>query len=182
MIEVRWHGRGGQGGFTAARLLGVSAALFEGRFSLAFPSFGPERRGAPVLGFTKIDDAKIRDRSAVRVCDHLVVLDETLVDENITSGLCPGGTILINTKTPERYKEITRGFTVSSMDATGLALSILGRPITNTAMLGALVAKTGIVGLDALKKGIEAEMKPALVEKNIRIAEASYNTIKETLQ
>ena len=77
MVEVRWHGRGGQGAFTAARLLGASAALFEGRHALAFPSFGPERRGAPVLGFTRIDDHKITDRSAVTACDFVVVLDET---------------------------------------------------------------------------------------------------------
>ncbi len=79
MIEVKWHGRGGQGGFTAARFLGLSAALFENKYTLAFPSFGPERRGAPVLGFTKIDTSPIRDRSAVRTCDYVVVLDETSV-------------------------------------------------------------------------------------------------------
>lgn len=182
MIEVRWHGRGGQGGFTAARLLGISAALFEGRFSMAFPSFGPERRGAPVLGFTKIDDTKIVDRSAVKECDHLVILDETLIDDKIILGLRPGGTILVNTKTPERYSKLFAGFDVCGLDATGLALDILGRPITNTAMLGGLVAKTGIISLEALKKGVEAEMKPALVEKNIRISEASYEKVKEVLQ
>jgi len=179
MIEVRWHGRGGQGGFTAARLLGVSAALFENRYALAFPSFGPERRGAPVLGFTKIDDKKIVDRSAVRECDHLVILDETLIDDDITSGLRPGGSILVNTRTPERYDELFNGFEVSGLDATGLALDILGRPITNTAMLGGLVAKTGIVSLDALKKGMAIELKPALVEKNINIAEVSYERLQE---
>lgn len=177
MIEVRWHGRGGQGGFTAARLLGVSAALFENKYALAFPSFGPERRGAPVLGFTKIDDKKIFDRSAVTQCDYVVVLDETLVDENITSGLRPGGSILMNTKNPDRYQEIANGFDLVDLDATGLALEILGRPITNTAMFGALVAKSGVVSIPSALKGVEAEMKPALVEKNTRIVERAYESI-----
>jgi pyruvate ferredoxin oxidoreductase gamma subunit len=179
MIEVRWHGRGGQGGFTAARLLGVSAALFENKYALAFPSFGPERRGAPVLGFTKIDDKKIADRSAVTECNHVVVLDETLVDEYITSGLRPGGSILINTKTPERYRDITNGFDLVDLDATGLSLEILGRPITNTAMFGALVAKSRVVSLQAALKGVEAEMKPSLVEKNIRIVEKAFELTGE---
>ena len=70
MLEVRWHGRGGQGGFTAARLLGLAAALYEGKYALAFPSFGPERRGAPVLGFTRIDEKRITDRSAVTALSY----------------------------------------------------------------------------------------------------------------
>ena len=79
MKEIRWHGRGGQGGFTVSRLLGIAAGMFENKHALAFPSFGPERRGAPVLAFTKIDDSKIHDRSEVNQCDYVVVMDETLV-------------------------------------------------------------------------------------------------------
>ena len=75
MIEVRWHGRGGQGSFTAARLLGLAASVYDERFAQAFPSFGPERRGAPVLGFTRIDDFKITDRSELDVCDYVIVLE-----------------------------------------------------------------------------------------------------------
>src|ERR1035437_6292517 len=102
MIEVRWHGRGGQGCFTAARLLGMAAALFEDKFALAFPSFGPERRGAPVLGFTRIDDRKITDRSAVTECDYIVVLDETLMNSQIVNGLRLHGKVIINTTSPDR--------------------------------------------------------------------------------
>ena len=179
MIEVRWHGRGGQGGFTVARLLGLSAALFENKYALAFPSFGPERRGAPVLGFTRIDSFPIHDRSAVRTCDYVVVLDETLIDSYITAGLKPGGILLINTRTPERYKEVVNGFNMAHLDATGLALEILGRPITNTAMLGALIAKTCVVSLESALKGIEVEMKPALVEKNLLVVKTACERMKE---
>lgn len=182
MIEVRWHGRGGQGGFTAARLLGLSSALFENKYALAFPSFGPERRGAPVLGFTRIDTCPIRDRSAVQTCNYVVVLDETLVDEHITTGLKPGGTILINTRTPERYVESVNGFKMVHFDATGLALEILGRPITNTAMMGALVAETGVISLESALKGIRTEMKPALVEKNLLIVKTACERMKEAVK
>lgn len=179
MIEVRWHGRGGQGGFTVARLLGLSAALYENKYALAFPSFGPERRGAPVLGFTRIDTLPIHDRSAVRTCDYVVVLDETLIDAQITAGLKPGGSILINTRTPERYEDVVNGFNRVHLDATGLALEILGRPITNTAMLGALIAKTGVVSLESALKGIEVEMKPALVAKNLLVVKTACERMKE---
>lgn len=88
MKEIRWHGRGGNGGFTAARLLGYAASLHCGKYAQAFPSFGPERRGAPVLGFTRIDDAPITDHSQVYSCDCVIVLDETLLEVvNILEGL-----------------------------------------------------------------------------------------------
>ena len=182
MIEVRWHGRGGQGGFTAARLLGLSSALFENKYALAFPSFGPERRGAPVLGFTKIDTCPIRDRSAVQTCDYVVVLDETLVDAHITKGLKADGMILINTRSPDRYAEAVNGFNTAHFDATGLALEILGRPITNTAMLGALIAKTGVISLESALKGVTVEMKPALVEKNVLIVKTACERMKEAVK
>lgn len=177
MIEVRWHGRGGQGSFTVARLLGLSAALFEDKYALAFPSFGPERRGAPVLGFTKISDEKIKDRSEVKQCDYVVVLDETLIDSNIVHGLKEGGTILINSSNPERYKEL-KEYNVVALDATSIALEILGRPITNTAMLGALIAVSNIVSLESAIKGIEEEMKQSIVKKNIEVLKKSYEAVK----
>jgi pyruvate ferredoxin oxidoreductase gamma subunit len=99
LIEVRWHARGGQGGFTAARLLGLAASVFEDNYAQAFPSFGPERRGAPVLGFTRIDDKPIDDHSQVYECDYVVVLDETLMKVvDVKRGLRDGGMLLINTE------------------------------------------------------------------------------------
>ncbi|MEA3316532.1 MAG: 2-oxoacid:acceptor oxidoreductase family protein [Bacteroidota bacterium] len=178
MKEVRWHGRGGQGSFTVARLLGKAAVLFEDKYALAFPSFGPERRGAPVLGFTKIDDKKISDRSEVQECDYVVVLDESLIDENISKGLKPDGVIIINTAKPAKYenlKEVNTAF----IDATSLALEILGRPITNTAMLGALIAVSGIIDLESGEKAIADELKSSLVEKNVKIIREAYNIVKK---
>ncbi|MFO7940807.1 MAG: 2-oxoacid:acceptor oxidoreductase family protein [Bacteroidales bacterium] len=178
MIEVRWHGRGGQGSFTVARLLGKAASIYEGKSALAFPSFGPERRGAPVLGFTKIDDKKITDRSEVEVCSYVVVLDETLIDESTTKGLAEKGSIIINTAHPERYGHLKAAHIVT-LDATSLALEILGRPITNTAMLGALIAASPVVSIEAAEQAIQNELKPAIAEKNVKLIRAAYKTVKE---
>ena len=177
MKEVRWHGRGGQGSFTVARLLGKAAALFENKSALAFPSFGPERRGAPVTGFTKISDKKITDRSEVQECDYVVVLDETLIDVNITRGLKENGVVIINSAHPEKYDVLQNVRTVA-LDATSLALEVLGRPITNTVMLGALIAVSDIVSLNAAEQSIQNDMKKAIVQKNIDVVRKSYDIIK----
>jgi pyruvate ferredoxin oxidoreductase gamma subunit len=179
MKEIRWHGRGGQGSFTVARLLGKAAALFENKSALAFPSFGPERRGAPVKGFTKISDQKITDRSEVQECDYVVVLDESLIDENIKKGLKKDGVIIINTSQPEKYTELSDVKTIA-FDATSLALEVLGRPITNTAMLGALIAVSNIVSLEAAQKGIENEMKKSIIQKNIEVVKRSWELVKNS--
>ncbi len=175
MVEIRWHGRGGQGAFTAARLLGVAVTLFEDRYALAFPSFGPERRGSPVLGFTRIDERKIADRSIITDCDVVVVLDDTLLDDSMVHGLRRGGLLLVNTahgQLPIRPPDDVRTVLV---DATSLALQYLGRPITNTALLGALAASSDIVRIHSLIAAIRAEMKGVSAEKNIALLEAAYN-------
>lgn len=180
MKEIRWHGRGGQGGFTASRLLGIAAGMFENKHALAFPSFGPERRGAPVLAYTKIDNKKIHDRSEVEMCDYAVIMDETLVNEQIAKGIKKDAIVLVNSKEGTTF-EALKDFNVQTIDATSIALEILGRPITNTAMYGALVAASGLVSLDAATNSIKHEMKPALVEKNVKIVEKAYKTIKSQL-
>lgn len=177
MKEIRWHGRGGQGGFTVSRLLGIAAAIFEGKHALAFPAFGPERRGAPVLAFTKISDDKIRDRSEIQSCDYVVVMDETLINAGITSRVKPSCTFVVNTTDAARYKEFD-GFKVVAVDATSLALEVLKRPITNTAMYGALVAASGFVSLESALKSIEHEMKPSLVGPNQEIVRRVYELVK----
>jgi len=179
MIEIRWHGRGGQGGWTAARLLGKAAALHENMFALSFPSFGPERRGAPVLGFTKIDTKKILDRSDVKTGDYVVILDETLVDDEILSGLKETGVVLLNTANREKYQEFFKGFKLVTIDATSLVLKHLGIPINNTAMLAALAAYSGIVKKSSIIKAMESDLNPAILQKNIRVVEAAYNLIEE---
>lgn len=166
MIEVRWHARGGQGGFTAAKLLGLAASVFEDNYAQAFPSFGPERRGAPVLGFTRIDDKPIDDHSQVYECDYVVVLDETLMEVvNVTRGLKNGGILLINTETtPESFK-LGGNFKVVTINATDIALNVLKAPITNTTMMGALAAASGIVDIESVLSAIDAGMPENLREE-----------------
>lgn len=177
MIQVRWHGRGGQGSFTIARLLGAAAVLQEDKNALAFPTFGPERRGAPVLGFTKISDQKIHDRSEVKSCNYVVVLDETLIDGNTANGLESDGCMLINTKDASGYASMF-DCKIIGIDATEIALKHIGRPITNTAMLGALIAESDMLKIESVKATIETEMRKDLVEKNHGALMEAYELIK----
>lgn len=175
MIEIRWHGRGGQGAFTAARLLGLAAAVEGKKYALAFPSFGPERRGAPVLGYTKIDNKPIRNRSQIKYCDCILVLDDTLCDDTIFSDLKPGGLVFINTV---HYKKIKMP-NVIAFNANEIALKILKRPIVNVAMFAALIAKTDWLSIRQCLNAIDKEFKPNLREQNKELFGQVYNLIKE---
>ncbi len=177
MVEVRWHGRGGQGSFTAARLLGVAASIYGDSFAQAFPSFGPERRGAPVLGFNRIDDKKIGDRSEVNECDYAVVLDDTLWGDAVLKGLKKDSVIIINTSTPEKFADVD--YKVITIDATAMALELLGRPINNTAMMGALAATGGFVKPEQCIKAIESMMKASIAQKNINLFNAAFKYVQE---
>lgn len=180
MTEIRWHGRGGLGAFTAARLLGSAVSLHEGKYALAFPSFGPERRGAPVFAFTRIDGQPITDRSEVVSCDCAVVLDDTLFGDPVKNGLKPGATVVINTTKP-RENFLIDGCKVVTVDATGLALEILGRPITNVPLLGALAAATGLTELKSIECAIDDQLAPKLREKNKKLLNETYKIVKEAL-
>jgi 2-oxoisovalerate ferredoxin oxidoreductase gamma subunit len=171
MIEIRFHGRGGQGAVTAARLL-AEAAFNEGKYCQAFPSFGAERRGAPVVAFTRIDDKPIRIRTLVYEPNHVVVLDPTLLEVvNVASGLKRGGIIVINAKeVPEQLKALK----VATVDATAIALDLLGSPITNTAMLGAFARATKLVSLSSVVKVVDGYFGGKLAEKNVAAVEAAY--------
>ena len=129
MIEILWHGRGGQGAFTAARLLGAAASLDDGRHALAFPSFGPERRGAPMRAFTKLSDEPIGDRSAVAKADYVIYLDDTLLGEGWETELKPGGVVLVNSV---RMFDDER---IAALDADGISAAVLGRPIPNLSLI-----------------------------------------------
>ncbi|NMW19807.1 MAG: pyruvate ferredoxin oxidoreductase [Chlorobiaceae bacterium] len=174
MVEIRFHGRGGQGAFTAARLLGVAVTLFENRHALAFPSFGPERRGSPVLGFIRIDDQKIADRSIITRCDVVVVLDDTLLDASILNGLQRGGLLLVNTAHSELPLSVPAHVRTVLVDATALALQYLGRPIANTGMLGVLAALSEVVTLQSLLAAVRHEMKGSSAEKNAVLLEETF--------
>jgi pyruvate ferredoxin oxidoreductase gamma subunit len=157
-IEIRWHGRGGQGAVTSAELLAL-AAIEEGKFAQAFPSFGPERRGAPVLVFNRLSNTDpIRARVSVTNPDIVVILDPGLLYiTDATSGLKENGTLVINSpKTIVDIKsEIGGPWKLAVVNANVIARELLGVPIVNTTMLGALVKATGIIGLESLAEPIK---------------------------
>ena len=177
--EVRWHGRGGQGAVLGASMLGSAAALYEGRYAVSFPSFGAERRGAPVQAFTRISDRAIRTRSQIYHPTVIIVLDDTLLDVvNITDGAREGATILVNTrKSKAQLKKIPDSLNVTTVDATAIAKEYIGVVIVNTAMLGALAGATDIVSLDSIKKAIAGTLPEKIVDRNIAAAEAAYQKV-----
>lgn len=179
MIDVRWYGRGGQGAFTAAQLLGRIISVYKDGHALAYPSFGPERRGAPVWSFTRIDNEKIIDRGQPKTCDYLVVLDETLVDRQICNVLRDDGIVIMNTANPEKYSFIQQKMV--TLDATKMALQVLGRPITNMAMLGAFASVSGTVDLSTADKAIRAHFSPQVYEKNKQLLKEAYDAVKGEL-
>ncbi|HEX7574752.1 MAG TPA: pyruvate ferredoxin oxidoreductase subunit gamma, partial [Candidatus Methanoperedens sp.] len=165
MFEVRFHGRGGQGAVMAAQAL-AETAVNEGNYAVAFPFFGAERRGAPVLAFTRIDKNKIYSKTQVYAPDCVVVLDDSLLDTiDVVSGLKPDGTVIINSK--EKPDDIDLGVSVrtASVNATSIALEILKAPITNTAILGAFAKATGIIKIESLEASIKEKFGEKLCER-----------------
>jgi len=157
MKEIRVHGRGGQGGVTSAELV-ATAAIDEGRYAQAFPSFGPERRGAPVSAFIRVSDQPIRTREKVYHPDIVVVLDHSLPSlVNVAEGLREGGIIVLNSglKEAEVRKKFDLKARLALVDANTIAREEIGLPITNTTMLGALLKATGIVSVEALDEALD---------------------------
>lgn len=175
MIEILWHGRGGQGAFTAARLLGAAASMETGAYALAFPSFGPERRGAPVRAFTKIANESIGDRSAIEHADFVVYLDDTLLGDSWAAELKPGGRVLVNSVRTFDDRRII------AIDANGLSEEVLGRPIPNTVFLGMLSALCESVWENDVIEAIRQYMPPKLHEKNERIVAAAHSRMLDQL-
>lgn len=169
MIEIRIHGRGGQGNVAAAYIL-ASAAFEDSRFSQAFPSFGAERRGAPVTAFVRIADKPFSRRCQVIHPGFLIIQDEALLHvPGVTDGLLEGGGILVNsTRSSAELKELT-GLDMVAIPANALAKKILGRPVPNTALLSAFLALTGMVSLDALIKGLGQRFKGDVLERNTQL-------------
>lgn len=176
MVEVRFHGRGGQGAVTSAEII-AQAAIKQGMSAQAFPSFGPERRGAPVQAFLRVSDKPIKLRSKVYKPDSVLILDPTLVvSANPTDGLKEGGYIVINSnKSAEELKTLFPGRNIVFVDATKIAKEELGVPITNTTMLGALVKATGVVELNTLEEPVRARFGSAGGQKNINAYTRAYN-------
>lgn len=180
MIELRFHSRGGQGGVVAGKLLAV-AVFKENRYVQAFPTFGVERRSAPVMAFVRIDEQPIRARNQIYEPDHVIVLDASLIGMlDVTLGLKAGGTILINSpKTPEEFS-FRDGFNVVTVDASTIAvrngLGSVTQPIVNTAILGAVAKVLGCVSIESVIAAIEEEV-PAKVQANINAAKDAYASL-----
>jgi 2-oxoacid:acceptor oxidoreductase gamma subunit (pyruvate/2-ketoisovalerate family) len=181
ILEVRWHGRGGQGAWTASELL-ARAAIYEGKYIQSFPEFGPERMGAPVAAFTRISNEPIQIHCAVYNPDVVAVLDPTLLKTvPVASGLNEGGTIIINSKenpTDMRKTLNTDKGKIWTVPATEIAMRILGRPITNTAMLGAVARITEIISLESIEKVVKERFRQNIAEKNIKIIKEAYEEVK----
>jgi 2-oxoacid:acceptor oxidoreductase gamma subunit (pyruvate/2-ketoisovalerate family) len=182
MMEFRWHGRGGQGAWTASELL-ARTALDEGKYIQSFPEFGPERMGAPVTAFTRISSEPIRLHCPIYDPDVVVVLDDTLLKSvPVTAGLNRDDDVLIinSTEEPAALKEslkVTKG-KVWTVPATEIALKILGVPITNTALLGSVAKATGIVTLDGIAKTLKGRFRPDLAEKNFAVVKEAFMEAK----
>ncbi len=180
LIEIRWHGRGGQGAVTSAELL-AQAAISEGKYAHAFPSFGPERRGAPVLAFVRISSQQpLRIRAEITQPDVVVVLDPGLLTiVNVTSGLKANGILVVNTRkeAEQLRKEFGISWSLATVDATKIARELLGVPITNTTMVGAVVRATEMVKLESLLEPLRHRFG-RLAERNINAMKRAY---EETL-
>jgi 2-oxoisovalerate ferredoxin oxidoreductase gamma subunit len=177
MIEIRIHGRGGQGAVVASKVL--AAAVFkEGKYVQSFPAFGVERRGAPVTAFTRIDDKPIRVRCQIYQPDHIVVLDPTLLEAvDVTDGLKEGGWILINSEQDPAAFNLPTKYRVATVDANSIAIKYkLGpksAPIVNTAILGAFAKVTGLVSLEALAEAVQ-EAVPIKPKENVAATREAY--------
>lgn len=188
MFQVRIHGRGGQGVVTAAELLS-EAAFAEGHHAQAFPSFGSERTGAPVVAFCRIADIAIRVREPVMAPDALIIQDETLlVQVDVLSGLLPTGYVLINTTrtfAEMGLEELTAGRPsgrLITVPATELALEHLGRPVPNAVLLGAFAAQTHAVSLESVSDAIRHRFPKKIADKNCVAAAAAYSFVLSQLK
>jgi pyruvate ferredoxin oxidoreductase gamma subunit len=186
-MKVRVHGRGGQGVVTAAELLAL-AAFDEGRFAQAFPSFGSERTGAPVMAFCRISDRPIRLREPVLDPDALIVLDPTLLHQvDLFQGLQPGGTVLVNSSRSPVELGLDdptgplAGSRVITVAATDLALALVRRPVPNLVMLGGFAAASGLVSLESVQAAIRERFSGALGEANAAAAAAAHAVVAEDL-
>lgn len=186
MVEIRWHGRGGQGAKTAAIFL-AEAVLDRGKFSQGFPEYGPERRGAPMRGYTRIADEPIRRHCGIESPDIVIVLDPTLLESaaaGVTAGNRAETVYLVNTveKPAQIRKRLKiKDGKVCTIDATKIALDCLGRSIPNMPMIGALLAATEMMALDDMKSSLTARLKSkfsqAVVDGNVTAVERAYKEL-----
>jgi pyruvate ferredoxin oxidoreductase gamma subunit len=183
MLQVRIHGRGGQGVVTAAEMLSI-AAFEQGRHAQAFPSFGSERTGAPVVAFCRIDDQEIRLREPIVEPDVLIIQDPTLLRQvNVFQGLSPDGWVLINSR--KTFDELGLADLVArqrherliTVPATEIALRHIGRPLPNAVLLGGFAALTGLITLDAVVHAIRHTFSGGIAESNVTAATEAHDFV-----
>jgi pyruvate ferredoxin oxidoreductase gamma subunit len=184
-LEIRWHGRGGQGAKTAVFLLAESL-VEQGKYAQGFPDYGPERMGAPIRGYNRISDEAVKLHCGVTQPEIVVVLDPTLIGTvGITDGLKPGGKVLVNSTEDPASMRKTLGLkdgNVFTVDATGIALDEIGKPIPNSPMIGALLRVTGLAEIDdmaaIIAKKFEGKLSDALVEGNRKAMKRAYDEVR----
>jgi pyruvate ferredoxin oxidoreductase gamma subunit len=188
MFQVRIHGRGGQGVVTAAELLSI-AAFREGRHAQAFPSFGSERTGAPVVAFCRMDDREIRLREPVLEPDALLIQDPTLLHQvDVFGGLAPDGYVLINTSRSfealgvGEFARALRAERLCTVPATEFALTHVGRPLPNAALLGGFAAVTGRISLDSVAAAIREKFSGKVAEGNVAAAGAAFDYVSNEMR
>jgi pyruvate ferredoxin oxidoreductase gamma subunit len=188
MIEIRWHGRGGQGAKTASLFL-ATAALHEGKKSQGFPDYGPERGGAPIRAYNRISEEEIRLHCSIDEPDIVVVLDKTLLNSvNVCEGLKEGGTLIINDCIPpaeirKRYDIKAENIKIYTVDATQISIDEIGKPMPNTSMLGALVKATGILNIENvyedIKEKFAKKFSQKIIDGNLKAIERAYEEVVE---
>lgn len=188
LIEIRWHGRGGQGAKTASLLL-ADAAFNTGKYIQGFPEYGPERMGAPITAYNRISDTPITVHSNIYEPDYVVVVDDTLLESvPVTEGLKETGAIVINTtKSPEYLKEILKDYkgNIYTIDARKISIEALGKYFPNTPMLAAIVKVSGIMSDEALLEDMKGSFKhkfakkPEVIEGNLKALELALNNVQK---
>ena len=188
LIEIRWHGRGGQGAKTASLLL-ADAAFNTGKYIQGFPEYGPERMGAPITAYNRISDNPITVHSNIYEPDYVVVVDDTLLEVvPVTEGLKESGAIIINTtKSPKYLKEVLKGYNgnIYTIDARKISTEALGRYFPNTPMLAAIVKVSGVMTDEALLEDMKGSFKhkfakkPEVIEGNMKALEIALKEVKK---
>ncbi|MFB6132006.1 MAG: pyruvate ferredoxin oxidoreductase subunit gamma [Halanaeroarchaeum sp.] len=177
MKQIRIHGRGGQGSVTLAHLI-AEAAYEQGKWAQAFPSFGVERRGAPVEAFARIDDEKITDRSQVEEPDYVVIQDSSLVEfVDVFRGVAADGAVIVNSAESPESLGLDTDVDVVTVDATEIALEHLGKPIMNTALMGAFASVTGLIEVESMESVIMTEFPGEIGEQNVAATTAAYSEV-----
>jgi pyruvate ferredoxin oxidoreductase gamma subunit len=184
-IQIRWHGRGGQGAKTAAGMV-AELAIDTGSYAQGAPEYGAEREGAPIKAYTRISERPIRVHDAIYYPDMVLVLDETLLEaENVAEGLVEGGVLLVNTKRSpaEVRKQLgLKGCKVYTIDATGIAMQEIGRPIPNTVMVGALSKISGRMSAELIEKSIRkklgGKLSEGMLKGNVNAVRRAFEEVK----